>query len=71
MHINRVSVSGLHGFIDATIDLTDDLAIIVGVNGAGKTSILNLTAHLLRLNLMELLSVAFVSLVVRGRTDGS
>jgi predicted ATPase len=70
MHISHIRVNGLHGLIDAKLEFQQSLAIIVGINGSGKTSILNLTAHLLRLNLRELIATTFKSVEVRGRHEG-
>lgn len=67
MHIESISVRGLHRAIDADLKFQSDLGIIVGINGAGKTSIINLTAHLLRLNVPELLRLAFDSIEIRGK----
>lgn len=71
MELIEIRVRGMHGFIDATVKLQNDIAIVVGVNGAGKTSLLNLTAHALRLNLPELLSANFERLSLKGRAGGS
>jgi len=67
MHIQSISVKGLHQAIDADLALQPDLGIIVGINGAGKTSIINLTAHLLRLNIPELVKLAFESIEIIGK----
>lgn len=67
MHIESISVRGLHRAIDADLTFQSDLGIIVGINGSGKTSIINLTAHLLRLNIPELLRLAFESIEITGK----
>lgn len=67
MHIESISVRGLHQVIDADLKFQPDLGIIVGINGSGKTSIINLTAHLLRLNVPELLRLAFESIEILGK----
>lgn len=51
MRVDRFSVEGLHGFVDASLDFFPDLTIIVGRNGSGKTSVLDLMSHLIRLDL--------------------
>lgn len=67
MHIESIAVRGLHRAIDADLTFQSDLGIIVGINGSGKTSIINLTAHLLRLNVPELLRLAFESIEIVGK----
>jgi|GEM_PF-7078322 len=69
MEITKISVEGMHGFINASVSLKKGLAIVIGVNGAGKTSLLSLTAHLLRSNIQELMAVKFNSFSVQGRVD--
>ncbi len=51
MRIDSFSVEGLHGFVDANLDFFEDLTIIVGRNGSGKTSVLELMSHLIRLDI--------------------
>lgn len=67
MYIETISVRGLHKAIDADLTLQPDVGIIVGINGAGKTSIINLTAHLLRLNVPELLRINFEQIEIAGQ----
>lgn len=67
MHIKSIVVKGLHRAIDASLEFQPDLGIIVGINGSGKTSIINLTAHLLRLNVPELLRLDFEQIEIIGR----
>ena len=42
MQINKLKVVGLFGYIDKEIDFNSDLSLLVGINGSGKTSILNI-----------------------------
>lgn len=69
MLIKHVRVEKMHGFIDAEAKFDDDLTILVGVNGAGKTSLLSLTAQLIRLNVYALAAVEFERVTVRGTRD--
>ena len=67
MRITRICVVGLHGFISDELAFDNELAIIVGMNGAGKTSILNLAANLLKLDIPALAKTQFVSFQIKGR----
>lgn len=69
MRIANVSVTGLHGFIDADLNFENDLVIIVGANGAGKTSILNLTSYALKLDIVKISLIRFSSLRIMGRVE--
>ena len=42
MQINKLKITGLYGYIDKTIEFYDDMTLLVGINGSGKTSILNI-----------------------------
>src|SRR5712664_4605088 len=59
MKINSLKVEGLHGFIDADISFFEDITVIVGRNGSGKTSVLELLANLIRLDQDALLQTRF------------
>lgn len=67
MLINKVKVSGLHGFINAELAFKSEMAIIVGINGSGKTSLLNLVANVLRANVVALMNVDFQAIEIRGK----
>lgn len=61
MRINRFEVKGLHGFIDAELDFFDKMTVVVGRNGAGKTSVLDLISSLIRLDEKYLSNLVFES----------
>lgn len=61
MKIVSFSVSGLHGFIDIDVSFKNDITIIVGRNGSGKTSALNLIAQFLRLDISALNKTQFTT----------
>ena len=42
MKIDTLVISNLYGYINKEIDFNNDLTLLVGINGSGKTSILNI-----------------------------
>lgn len=59
MKLIHFTVDRLHGFLDIDLAFKDDITIIVGRNGSGKTSALNLISDFLRLDLVSLKKVPF------------
>jgi predicted ATPase len=72
MWIKNFKVSQLHGVLDLEIQFNEDLTIIVGRNGAGKTSALNLISDILRVNIKGILEKDFIraELQIVDETDG-
>lgn len=48
MQLEKLVIKGLYGYIDKTINFNKDLTLLVGINGSGKTSILNIINWVLR-----------------------
>ncbi len=71
MELTTISVSKMHGMINASVKLKKNIAIIVGVNGSGKTSLLNLTANVLRMNLSEIFQTTFEKFSLKGRVKSA
>lgn len=42
MQIEKLKITGLYGYINKDIDFNEDVTLLVGINGSGKTSILNI-----------------------------
>lgn len=61
MKITRFTVTKLHGFLDLELAFNDDLTIIVGRNGSGKTSSLSLISDMLRLEIAAIRRIPFQS----------
>lgn len=59
MFLKYYIIERLHGHIDVNLDLFEDLSIILGGNGEGKTSALNFLCHILRFNTSEIISTKF------------
>ena len=59
MQINKLKIVGLHGYIDKEIDFNDDITLLVGINGSGKTSILNVLNWILKPSMPNLCVTEF------------
>lgn len=59
MEIKRLQIDKLHGYIDKDIQFNSDLTLLVGINGAGKTSILNVVNWIIRPSLPYLCVTEF------------
>jgi predicted ATPase len=62
MHIEKFKIIGLHGYIDKEIDFNSDLTLLVGINGSGKTSILNILNWIIKPSLPKLCVTEFKSI---------
>lgn len=46
--IRRITIKGLHGYMDKDLILNPDINLLVGINGSGKTSVLNVISWILQ-----------------------
>jgi predicted ATPase len=69
MQLVSLKVEKLHGFLDIAIDFHDDLTVIVGVNGSGKTSALRLLAAMMRLDTKAIKTFAFEVASLKARNS--
>jgi hypothetical protein len=65
LQLTRFAVFGLHGKFDIDIPIFDNRLILVGVNGLGKTTVVNLIYFLLTAQWGRLLESEFVSIAIR------
>lgn len=65
MIIQELKIRKLYGFLNRDIKFKNSISILVGINGSGKTSILNIINWLLRPNITELCTVEFESIVLK------
>lgn len=66
MRLISLNITKLHGFLEISINFYDDLTIIVGVNGSGKTSALTLMSAILRLDINSLRRIKFESATLKA-----
>ena len=59
MQIEKLKIVGLHGYINKEINFNNDLTMLVGINGSGKTSILNLLNWLIKPSIADLCITEF------------
>ncbi len=59
MQIKNLKIKGLYGYIDKDIDFYNDMTLLVGINGSGKTSILNILNWVLKPSLPNLCVTEF------------
>lgn len=62
MEIKRLKIEKLHGYIDKDILFNSDITLLVGINGSGKTSILNVINWIVRPSLPHLCITEFKSI---------
>lgn len=59
MHIHKIIIKGLYGYINKEINFKKDITLLVGINGSGKTSILNLLSWMIQPSLPNMCMTAF------------
>lgn len=64
MKIKSLKVESLYGYIDKKINFNSDITLLVGINGSGKTSILNLINWLISPSLPQLCVTEFKTLTL-------
>jgi energy-coupling factor transporter ATP-binding protein EcfA2 len=62
MQVTHLSIEKLYGFMNKDISFNNRISILVGINGSGKTSVLNLINWLLTLNFEELCLIEFLNI---------
>jgi predicted ATPase len=71
MKIETLAVTGLHGYLDKIINFNSDINLLVGINGSGKTSILNLINWMLTPSIAELCLTRFHSAIMDISHEGT
>jgi predicted ATP-binding protein involved in virulence len=63
MLIRRIIIKKLYGYIDKDIFFNETINLLVGINGSGKTSVLNLINWLLKPSLANLCVTEYEQIV--------
>lgn len=69
MIINKLEIKGLYEYINKEIDFYKDLTLLVGINGSGKTSILNIINWMLRPSIPHLCITYFELIKLNFKTN--
>ncbi|NHZ85979.1 MAG: hypothetical protein GWP19_08870, partial [Planctomycetia bacterium] len=64
MQIDNVKIEKLYGYIDKEISFNKDMTILVGINGSGKTSILNILNWIISPSLPNLCVTEFKTITL-------
>lgn len=64
MKVNKLVCEKLYGFINKTIDFKENINLLVGINGSGKTSVLNILHWLTKPSLPDLAVTEFSQLIL-------
>lgn len=67
MHLTNLTIEGLHGSMSKFVEFKPELSLLVGINGSGKTSVLNVIEWLLSVNLPQLCVTEFSRLALQFR----
>jgi len=59
MKLKSLEIKNLYGFMNKTIDFNKQLNLLVGINGSGKTSILNVISWMMQPSYIELCTNEF------------
>lgn len=62
--IRRLRIKGLHGYMDKDIRFNSDINLLVGINGSGKTSVLNVISWLLQPAIPQLCTTEFKEIIM-------
>src|SRR6266480_2834572 len=70
MILRQLRLRRLYGYMDKDIDFSSDINLIVGINGSGKTSVLNVVSWLLQPSIPHLCMTQFEEIRLDFSQDG-
>lgn len=65
MRIQHLEINKLYGFIDKKIEFNSGINFLVGINGSGKTSVLNILNWIQSLSIADLAVLDYESIILR------
>lgn len=71
MKINKIKIVDLYGYLNKDIDFKDDITLLVGINGSGKTSILNIISWIIKPSLNHLCITQFKKIILIFTFNGA
>lgn len=64
MKIKKIKINGLHGYFQYDINLNEDISLLYGKNGSGKTTILNLIEFIIGGEFYKLRDITFKDVII-------
>lgn len=65
MQLHSLSILGLHGTLTVDVKFNEEITLLVGINGCGKTSVLNVVEWLLKPDMKQLASIDYSRLCLK------
>jgi len=70
MKIKQVKIKGLYGYLDFNVNFNSNMTFLIGINGSGKTSVLNAITWVLTPSLKKLVDNKFEKIVIKIENQG-
>ena len=64
MKIKKIKINGLHGYFQYDINLNEDISLLYGKNGSGKTTVLNLIEFIIGGEFYKLRDITFKDVII-------
>jgi len=68
--IKQVIIKGLYGYLDFNVNLNSNMTFLIGINGSGKTSVLNAITWVLTPSLKKLVDNKFEKIIIKIEDQG-
>ncbi|MFM0008239.1 AAA family ATPase [Paraburkholderia dipogonis] len=69
MKLIKFTATGVHGVMNFDVNFNEQITLLVGINGSGKTTVLNITSWLLSLKFGHIATIDFKTISVSLRHD--